>query len=402
MSIRELPVYPSTGEEKMPLFDLTEFFKLSSVLNYNLSAASLSRYNVLMYIIGNRRLDADEKNDREQKGILMEALGYLFSVYSQKRRRLGPMAVLHPLRTAALFTRSHGDTNMIDLLTLLFHDILEDIKPVDYQVRQWASMEDQLYSLMERLDPEDESRLVMRLNSLTRVENESYYQYIGRLLNNTQNYPEIVQIKLADRLDNTLDMRIDLEDPLAGVDFFETVFQIMFVNNYPGYRPKMEHAPTTAINGARRLYQLFKNAVLLSLIRQQVPASARQKLRILFDALSEAGLKEAQRTLIHLFGYHVKDLDTQRDLVLEAMRYCYSGRSDLVTVPDGNKLLDGFFSTYFGNSVKKIRHKQLDVLYQNKSLMLEASVAFIVIFLSFLNDQDFYIRGISAAGIEPS
>ena len=158
----------------MPLFDLTEFFKLSSVLNYNLSAASLNRYNVLMYIIGNRRLDADEKKDREQKGILMEALGYLFSVYSQKRRRLGPMAVLHPLRTAALFTRSQGDPNLIDLLTLLFHDILEDIKPVDYQVRQWASMEDQLYRLMERLEIEDESRLVTRLTSLTRVENESY------------------------------------------------------------------------------------------------------------------------------------------------------------------------------------------------------------------------------------
>ena len=77
----------------MALFDLTEFFKLSSVLNYNLSAASLNRYNVLMYIIGDKRLDADEKKDREQKGILMEALGYLFSVYSQKRRRLGPMAV---------------------------------------------------------------------------------------------------------------------------------------------------------------------------------------------------------------------------------------------------------------------------------------------------------------------
>ena len=386
----------------MPLFDLTEFFKLSSVLNYNLSAASLNRYNVLMYIIGDRRLDADEKKDREQKGILMEALGYLFSVYSQKRRRLGPMAVLHPLRTAALFTRSQGDPNLIDLLTLLFHDILEDIKPVDYQVRQWASMEDQLYRLMERLEIEVESRLVTRLTSLTRVENESYYRYIGRLLNNTQNYPEVVQIKLADRLDNTLDMRIDLEDPLAGVDFFETVFQIMFVNNYPGYRPKMEHAPTTAINGARRLYQLFKNAVLLSLIRQQVPASTRRELRILFDALSEAGLKEAQRTLIHLISYHVKDLETQRGLVLESMRYCYSGRSDLVTVPDGSKLLDGLFSTYFGNSAKKIRRKQLDVLYQNKPLMLEASVAFIVIFLSFLNDQDFYIRGISAAGIEPS
>ena len=48
----------------MPLFDLTEFFKLSSALNYNLSAASLNRYTVLMYIIGNKRLVADETSDR--------------------------------------------------------------------------------------------------------------------------------------------------------------------------------------------------------------------------------------------------------------------------------------------------------------------------------------------------
>jgi hypothetical protein len=33
--------------------------------------------------------------------------------------------------------------------------------------------------------------------------------------------------------------------------------------------------------------------------------------------------------------------------------------------------------------------------------MLEAAVAFIVIFLSFLNDQEYYIQGISAEGIEP-
>jgi len=386
----------------MPLFDLTEFFKLSSALNYNLSAASLNRYNVLMYIIGDKRLDADEKKDREQKSILMEALGYLFRVYSQKRRRLGPMAVLHPLRAAALFTRSRDSLNLVDLLSLLFHDILEDIKPGDYEFQQWKSTEDQLYRLLGRMENEDESRLVTRLMSLTRVENESYYQYIGRLLDNTQNFPEIVQIKLADRLDNTLDMRIDLEDPLAGVDFFETVFQIMFVNNFPGYKPKMEHAPATAINGARRLYQLFKNAVLLSLIRQQVPATGRREVRILFDALSEAGLKEAQRTLIHLISYHVKDLHTLRSLVLEAMQYCYSGRSELVTMPDGSQLLDGLFSTYFGNTAKKSRHQQLDILYHNKPLMLEVSVAFIVIFLSFLNDQNFYIRGISAEGIEPS
>ncbi|MCU0563247.1 MAG: hypothetical protein MUE48_04780, partial [Desulfobacterales bacterium] len=90
----------------MPAFDLNEFFKLSSVLHYNLSAASLNRYNVMTYLLAGKRLDADERRDRDKKSLVMDALGYLFSAYSHKRRRLGPMAVLHPLRAAALLSRA--------------------------------------------------------------------------------------------------------------------------------------------------------------------------------------------------------------------------------------------------------------------------------------------------------
>ncbi len=385
----------------MPVFDLSEFFKLSSALNYNLSAASLNRYNVLMYILAGRRLDADDQQDREKKGVLMEALGYLFSAYRQKRRRLGPMAVLHPLRAAALFTRSLNSVNLVDVLSVLLHDILEDIESRQFDTVTWKAMEGQLYSLLDRLEPDDEARLTANLLCLTRVAGESYYRYIARLLDNARNAPELVEVKLADRLDNTLDMRIDLEDPLADLDFFKTIFQILFVNNYPGYQPRAEHSQATAINGARRLYQLFKNAVLLSLIRQHTPADDRRTIEPLFDTVAEASLKEAQRTLVHLAGYHLNEVGTQRRLILEAMQYCYSGRSDLITRPDGQQLLDGLFSTYFGPVSSKVRGPQLDILYQNKPLMLEASVAFIVIFLSFLNDRDFFIKGISAKGIEP-
>ena len=385
----------------MPLFDLTEFFKLSSALNYNLSAASLNRSNLLIYITDNKRLDDDDNKDRDKRAIVMEALGYLFSAYRQKRRRLGPMAVFHPLRAAALFTRTRTSLDLVELLTLLFHDILEDVKASQFDVHEWKTMEGQFYGLFDRMDPEDESRLTANLLSLTRHDTESYYEYIGRLLENAQKAPEIVEVKLADRLDNTLDLRIDLEDPLARIDFFENIFQIMFVNNYKGYTPKMNHSPATAINGAKRLYQLFKNAVLLSLIRRYGPETEQRSQKLLFDAVAEAGLNEAQRTLVHLISYHVKDLSTQRDLILETMGYCYSGRSDLVTKPDGRELLDGLFSTYFGHKSNQERRKQLDILYQDKNLMLEAAVAFIVIFLSFLNDEKFYIQGISAEGIEP-
>ena len=115
-----------------------------------------------------------------------------------------------------------------------------------------------------------------------------------------------------------------------------------------------------------------------------------------------ASLKEAQRTLIHLIGYHFKDVQGQRTLLLEAMDYCYSGRSELVTKPDSRHVMDGLFSTYFDHASKVLLNQRLDTLYQDKHLMIQASIAFIVIFLSFLNQPDFYVKGISAQGMEPT
>ncbi|MDJ0829543.1 MAG: hypothetical protein QNI92_06815 [Desulfobacterales bacterium] len=386
----------------MPLHDLTEFLKLSSALNYNLSAASLNRYNVLLFIIGKNRLDTNDQKDRDKKSIVMEALSYLFNAYSNKRRRLGPMAVLHPLRAAALLARSVHDLNLIDLLSIMFHDILEDIRSTDFDPRKWQEMEHQLNSLMKRLVPEDECALVDRLLSLTRLSNETYYRYIGRMLNDAVESPKLVLIKLADRLDNTLDMRMDLQDPMEGIDFFENIFQLLFVNTYDGYDPENHHATSAPLNGARRLYQLFKNAVLLSLIRQKLPRQQSHQFDVLFRAVAEASLKEAQRNFIHGVGFHFTNREQQRKLLLETMEYCYSGRSNLVTKADERHMLDGLFSGYFGFSSKKILNQRLDNLYQNKPLMIESTIAFIVIFLSFLNDSQFYVRGISAEGIAPA
>ena len=385
----------------MPLYDFQEFLKLSSVLNYNLSTAVPNRYNVLLFLMGEKKLHSNEVLDREQRWVLMEALNYLFSAYRQKRRRLGPMAVLHPLRAAALYTRSAKDFSLIDLLSALLHDILEDVQSTDFDTQQWKEMESQLYGLLDKLDQKDEEALVQRLKHLTRLRNESYYEYIGRLLESSAQTPELIHIKLADRLDNTLDMRIVLQDPIGGVDFFQTVFQVLFVNNYSGYRPKIEHPASATLNGSRRLYQLFKNAVLLSLIRQMADIHRDPVSQTLFEALSDASLLEAQRSLLHLMGYHHQNLKDQREMLLEAMNYCYSGKTGLVTEPTRIHMLDGLFSSYFGNPSSKIRNQQLDRLYRNKPLMFEASVAFIVIFLSFLNREEYYVKGVSAKGISP-
>ena len=247
----------------------------------------------------------------------MEALGYLFSAYSHKRRRLGPMAVLHPLRATALLSRAGDPPDLERLLTVLFHDILEDVKSVDFEVQQWQDMEGRLFELLAAHAagggvPAHPAPEVPHAHD----KSETYYRYIGRMLECSAAFPDVVEVKLADRLDNTLDMRIDLEDPLVGIDCFQNIFQLLFVPNYPGHVPRAEHQPATAMNGARRLHQLFKNTVLLSLIRQLAPPAETPARRVLFDAVADASLKEAQRTLMHLIGYHLKDHAAQRQLLV--------------------------------------------------------------------------------------
>ncbi len=385
----------------MRLYDLNEFFKLSSVLNYNLSAAALNRQNVLMFITADKPLADDPRRHQEYNLILLDALEYLFAAYRKKRRRLGPMAVLHPLRATILFARSAERLNYLNLISVMFHDVLEDIRPQDFADINWREMETRLYALLERMPSGDEAVLLERLEALTKLDGESYYAYIGRLLKDARRIPDVVLIKLADRLDNTLDMRVDIQDPMEGVDFFENMFQILFVRNFPGYRPDLSHPMSSPLNGAKRLYQLFKNAVLLSLIRQYPVDGDRARLRTLFDAVAEASLSEAQRTLLHLMGYHFQAVAGQRRLLLDAMEYCYSGRGSVATKPGSGRDLDGLFAGYFGPLNSGERNRRLAGLYKDKPLMMQACIAFITIFLSFLNDETFFVEGISTRGISP-
>jgi hypothetical protein len=55
----------------------------------------------------------------------------------------------------------------------------------------------------------------------------------------------------------------------------------------------------------------------------------------------------------------------------------------------------------FDDSDREIRDHRLDALYEDKELMVLASLAFIVIFLSFLDEPTFSIVDMPEAGILP-
>ena len=387
----------------MALHNLTEFFKLSALLNYNLTASSFNRFQILALILDGKSMDSDKHINRNHKDVVMETLNYLLKAYSNKRRRLGPMAILHPLRATSLLSSAMDKIKLIDILSVLLHDVPEDITPKNFKNSDWKEMEAQIFTLLNRLDTADENELLIRLDSLTKRNHESYYNYIGRLLDNARDTPELVQTKLADRLDNTLDMRVDIRDPLDDVNFFERLFNIFFIKGYTPSEPQATHYPATPMNGSKRLYQLFKNIVLLSLIRKKKVINPESEVDLtLFATIAEASLKESQRIFLHLVDYHYRDIKKQREQVREVMNYCQEGLMGLATTPSRKYKIDGLFINYFAISDKKERNNKLEQLYKDKAMMIQTTIAFIVIFLNFIKVPEFCVHGIGTEGISPS
>ncbi len=380
----------------MEYYDLDDFLKISAVLNYQLSAKQINWSNIAAIILEGKTLTPSDE------AMLLHVFDYVGKVYGTAKRDLGPLSVLHPLRATALLSHASREIDLTDVMTCLLHDYFEDFKPEKFRDPTWMNQDEQLQSLLKEIPENRRNCLVEHLQWLTKKHTDTYNHYIGQLLDQACNAPEVVRVKLADRLDNTYDMRIDLQDPLQGKDFFEIIFQTLFTNTYKGYKPERLHQTTYILNGAERLYQLFKNIVLMSIIRQRVAAAAEPISQTLFKALATVSMKEAQRITLHIFGYHETSVASLREILNETFAYARSGGLDKVTLPHKGHPLDGVLMSVFDQPKRMERKKQLAALYKNKPLMIETAVSFVIIFLNFLNDEDYYVHGISAEGIRPA
>ncbi len=379
----------------MLFYDLNHFLRLSADLNYLLVVKPTNWRSVLEGVLGEHRPTAATQQ------ILIETMEYIDGVYGHKRRRLGAQAIIHPLRATALLAGSMSTILHLDLMASLLHDRFEDFPPASEPADFGELIDAPLRAILFNLPEDERWFLTERLYWLTKQPGESYYRYIGRMLHQARRTPEAVRVKLADRLDNTLDMRMDLKDTFNQVDFFEQLFQMMFLPSYHPYKPEVPHAVRTSMDGSERLYQLYKNIVLISLVRQRQAAADDAISHALFEALVRASIKEAQRIALHIFSYHQTNISRMRELVIETMIYVNEGGVDAVTAPKLGKKLDGLFVEYFSVPDKKLRRKKLQELYKDKDLMVEASLAFIVIFYRFLDDAGYFVHGISEEGIHP-
>jgi hypothetical protein len=95
-------------------------------------------------------------------------------------------------------------------------------------------------------------------------------------------------------------------------------------------------------------------------------------------------------------------VNKQRALLLDTMTYVQSGGIDRVTHPNDMRKLDGLFVATFDTTSQAGRDANLKKLASDRPRMLQAALAFIVIFTRFLTDRDYFIAGVSEQGINPN
>jgi hypothetical protein len=372
------------------IIELQDFMVLSATINYQLTADPVNWFAVLS-------LARDDSYGRAGDDDLIRLLVYLHEAYGTSTRRLGPLAVLHPIRTAALLYRTVPDCPLSDLVTALLHDKEEDLTSDRYHPKAWKRLESRYQT--EILNMDASWRMRQRIDALTRRPVEDYFGYLGRVMDAAEKSPELVRIKLADRLDNTLDLSVDVRSETQDVDCFELVFDVLFTSSHLGQQLPLQHPVPGRINGSRRLYQLYKNAIFLSILRQRGKDRIDDSSVMLFQALAHSSLRQARQILVHLFMFHITSAHHQRALLQEAMEYCQSERIAKVHPADHPHRLDGVFDSVFNNPDRKKLRKSLDKLYKDKPMMSLIAIAMAATFSSFRNDPDFCIEGIDPAGL---
>jgi hypothetical protein len=372
------------------LLSLEDFLTFSARLNYLLSARHTSSAAILDKILRGAVICGSPST-------LEDGITYLMRAYSNRARRLGPLAVLHPLRTAHLLVLATEAPTTLDLLSAFLHDYYEDIYTPDLDQNVRQELEWHFSMLQQHLTEEESWQLEERLTMLTKKDDEQYHEYLGRLMDQARHTPEIIWVKLADRLDNTLDMRI-IEDHTSS-DFFRQLFDILFLRHEEKTHDEPPKAVEAPIDEAHRLFQMFKNAIFLTLVRRSGLDQISYPAQRLFEALTAASIAETGRILMQIFSYHVVDVRRQRELIYDVMRYSQEGGLTRITPSQRGHRLDGLFKKRFDHANRNKREAALQELQQDKELMVSSALAFLGVFESFRVSPQFRLGGIRATGL---
>lgn len=375
------------------LITVEDYILLSSNLSYQLEARHFKRRALLGYILGPCRSE-------QMENVLLKAIDYLREAYKEKRRNIGSAAVLHPLRTTAILVNYMPEPTIMDLVCALLHDKDEDLLEEKLKPDCWEESNKIFEQMLEFFEPDSRDYLNKRIDLLARKDNQSYNEYLGLIIENAEQMPELLHVKLADRLDNTFDTNLQ-QPSISRYNFFRNIFDILFVPNFSGVKFNEFHFLPPEEEGTILLAQLFKDAIVMSVLRSAGYDKKDVVNQHLFDALAIAGIREAQWIVLELFASFITDVTEQRRIVRDAMDYCCGGGLEAVRSVGGLHRLDGLIMEYYAMADSQMRKEKMRELFEDHHFLAEVLIVFVAIFANFLHDPDYYIKGISVSGITP-
>jgi hypothetical protein len=363
----------------------------SATINWHLSARKIDLRALLRVILGPAKV--------EDQAPLLEALTYLHHAYGDRRRKNGPAAVLHCLRIAAMLARVMPAPTTLDLLGAFLHDKEEDLTPDELGSAEWDRLQSEFARVLEKIDSNHRWFLGERIALLRRQSSQSYYDYLDIVLSKVRTMPDLLHCKLADRLDNTMDIAVQRSPTQQNV-FFELAFSMLFLPNY--LPPSSDGAVVPDLDACVLLVsQLFKNVVLLSMMRQQQLDFLDDTTSRLFRALATISSEQAQWAVTALLSAPALSWLERRNLLHEMMDYCVAGGMAAIQRKDKGGLLDGSFLEHFAHPDDQTRKNQIESLYNDKPLFIRVLVLYIGMFSSFLADPQYYLHGIDRTGLHP-
>ena len=381
----------SVQEQRLAGLSVEGHLTLSATINWHLSARKIDLRTLLRVILGPAKV-ADQAP-------LLEALNYLQQAYGDRRRKNGPAAVLHCLRVAAMLARVMPAPTTLDLLGAFLHDKEEDLTREELGDAEWDRLQAEFAHVLEKIASNHRWFLGERIALLRRQSTQNYYDYLGVVLSKVRTMPDLLRCKLADRLDNTMDIAVQ-RTPTEHDDFFELAFGMLFL---PGYRPAPNvDAVVPDVEACVLLVsQLFKNVVLMSMLREQRLDRLDETTTRLFRALAASSSEQAQWAVAALLSSPALGGQERRALLREMMDYCAAGGMAAIHSKEKGGLLDGSFLEHFADPDDKIRKKQIESVYEDQPLFIRLLVLYIGMFTSFLADSQYYLHGIDRTGLHP-
>jgi hypothetical protein len=376
------------------LITVEEYLALSAKINYQLSSLALNRQALLALVLGPAVFDEQEQE------ILQRTFDVMQLGYQQERRRLGTPGILHPLRTAALVARTVDRPSLMHMLVAMLHDKDEDLTEQDLERARWEAMQAEYDLLTDAVRPEEREQLEEAIRLLSARGFGTYQEYLVQILDNAHRIPLLLHIKLADRIDNTLD--VHLQHPgVTRYNFYRAVFDILFMPHFRGIQMGSFHFMPDTDVGVMLLSQLFKDTFFLALLRAAGLDTLDDITRRLFIGLAVAGIREAQWLALEIFNTCMPQVEQQRAVLMSVMQYCIEGGAAAVRSKGAGGELDGMLLESFTAAQEGQQKEMLNKLFNDHELLIKLVLAFIVVYASFINDPSYTIAGIQPNGMRP-